>query len=126
VVPDAATYLNFLKAAFLAEEQYRSTGPDGKVAHAAVRIGDSMLMIGTARGEWKPQSTMLYLYVEDADAWYERALSAGATSIQRVTNQFYGDRSGAVKDAVENSWWIATHTEEVSPEELEKRFKTAR
>jgi len=126
LVKDAESYIDFLTMAFGAEEQYRSAGPDGKVAHASLKIGNSMLMMGRARDEWTAQPTMLYLYVEDADSLYQRAMGAGATSIQPVTNQFYGDRSGAVKDSEGNSWWIATHTEEVSPEELERRFKTAR
>ncbi len=66
---------------------------------------------------------MIYLYVEDTDAAYQRALKAGATSVMEPADQFYGDRNGAVKDASGNEWWIATHVEDVSPEEMEKRAK---
>ena len=72
-------------------------------------------MLGDAHGEHKPLQTMLYVYVDDADAVYQRALAAGATSVQAPVDQFYGDRSGGVKDAFGNLWWIATHIEDVPP-----------
>lgn len=123
---DVANYIEFLKRAFNAKEEHRSTGPDGKVAHAAVQIGNSMVMMGEARAEWPPTPSMLYMYVDDVDDVYSRAVDAGATSLQAPADQFYGDRNAGVKDIAGNSWWIATHIEDVHPEELERRFKAAR
>jgi PhnB protein len=97
------------------------THPGGAVLHAEVRIGDSMLMLTDGGGDWKPMPAALYLYVNDADATYQRALTAGATSVMEPVTQFYGDRHGGVKDPSGNIWWIATHVEDVSPEELRKR-----
>ena len=90
-----------------------------------LRIGDSVVMLGDAHGEHKPLQTMLYVYVDDADAIYQRALAAGATSVQAPVDQFYGDRSGGVKDAFGNLWWIATHIEDVPPAELKRRAQAA-
>ncbi len=123
LLENVAGYIEFLKRAFGAKEIHRSSAPDGTVAHATIQIGDSMLMMGAARGDWKPQPTMLYMYVEDVDQAYRQAVEAGATSVQEPINQFYGDRSGGVKDSAGNSWWIATHIEDVPPEELQKRFQ---
>lgn len=109
LVPDVARLIDFLKQALDAREIYRSEAPDGTVNHAQVQIGDSMVMMGQARDEWKPMPTMLYLYVEDVDAWYHRALQAGGTSVRELTDEPYGDRVGGVKDPFDNQWWIATH-----------------
>ena len=79
------------------------TAPDGAVRHAEVRIGDSMLMLTDGGGEWKPMPASLYLYVNDADATYKRALAAGATSVMEPVAQFYGDRQGGVKIRRETS-----------------------
>lgn len=117
--------LEFVKAAFDAKETERVTGPDGRIAHAQVRIGDSVVMMGEARGDWKPMPSTIYLYVSNADATYNRALEAGAASLMEPANQFYGDRHGGVRDPVGNVWWIATHIEDVSPEELQKRAKAS-
>ena len=89
--------------------------------HAELKIGDSIIMIGEASGEWKPMPASIALYVENVDATYARALEAGATSIREPANQFYGDRSGGVKDLAGNHWWIATHIEEIPPQELRLR-----
>jgi uncharacterized glyoxalase superfamily protein PhnB len=121
VVQDAAQLIEFMKQAFLAEEILRMAQPDGVIGHAEVRIGDSRVMLGEARGEYKPMPAMLHLYVEDADAVYRRALQAGATSLREPVDEFYGDRIGGVKDRFGNQWWIATHIEDVSPEELARR-----
>ena len=120
-VQGAATLLDFLKQAFAATELHRMTRPDGTVGHAEVRIGDSVVMLAEARDEWQPMPGALYLYVHDTDAAYQRALQAGATSLMEPADQFYGDRNAGVKDPVGNHWWIATHKEDVSPEELAKR-----
>jgi len=125
VVEGAAKLIDFLKQAFGAEETFRMPMPDGKIGHAELRIGDSIIMMGDAGPEHPPMPTMLHLYVKDADAVYKRALQAGATSLREPADQFYGDRSGGVKDPVGNQWWIATHKEDVPPEELARRAQAA-
>jgi PhnB protein len=121
VVQGTATLIDFLKQAFDAQELMRMPAPDGSIMHAEVRIGDSTLMMGDARGQMKPMPSTLYLYVHDADATYKRALQAGATSTMEPADQFYGDRSAGVVDPVGNHWWIATHIEDVPPDELAER-----
>ena len=113
--------IDFLKKAFDAEVIEYMDMPDGTVMHAQVRIGDSMVMMGDPRGACEPTSASLYLYVADTDAVYQRALEAGATSAMEPADQFYGDRNAGVKDPVGNTWWIATHIEDVPPDELRKR-----
>jgi uncharacterized glyoxalase superfamily protein PhnB len=120
-VANAAKLLEFVKQAFGAEETFRMADPDGAIRHAEARIGDSRVMIGQARDQWKPRPNTLYLYVPDVDATYRKALAAGASSTQEPTTHFYGDRSGAVEDSQGNTWWIASHVEDVSPEELKRR-----
>lgn len=121
VVSDVEGLIDFVKRAFGADERHRSTLPDGTIMHAELRIGDSPVMMGTARGPWQPMPAAIYLYVEDADAVYRQALSAGAESIMEPADQFYGDRNAGVKDAQGNLWWIGTHIEDVPPEELARR-----
>ena|ERR1051325_4460394 len=121
VVEGAARMIDFMKEAFGAEEVFRMAGKDGRVDHAEVRIGNSMIMVGDASDEHKARPSMICLYVEDVDATYQRAIAAGATSIREVADQFYGDRSGGVTDASGMQWWISTHVEDVTPEELAKR-----
>jgi PhnB protein len=122
VVADAEAQIDFLKNAFGGEETLRHRDDKGKVSHAEVRVGNSVLMIGQARDQWKPMPAMFYLYVEDVDAVYKRAVEAGAKPIQEPTNQAYGDRSGGVEDSLGNQWWVGTHVEDVSPEEIERRY----
>lgn len=122
VVDGADRLIAFLKDAFGAEERFRMPTPDGKIGHAEVRIGDSVVMMGDASaGEMDPMPAMIHLYVEDVDASYRSALDAGASTVREVADQFYGDRSGGVKDPVGNVWWLATHVEDVSPEEVARR-----
>jgi uncharacterized glyoxalase superfamily protein PhnB len=123
IVQDIPRLLDFLKGAFNAEEMHRSTQPDGTVNHATVRIGDSMVMMGEARPEWPPMPTGIYLYVEDADVVYQKALQAGAESVMAPRDEFYGDRMGGVRDGSGNYWWIATHIEDVTAEEMARREK---
>lgn len=119
---DARKLLDFLKAAFGAVSTEFISDSDGSVAHAEVKIGDSIVMVGGKKNA--PLTTsMFYLYVEDTDAVYQQALAAGATSLMEPQNKFYGDRNAAVQDPFGNQWWIATHVEDVSPKELEKRMK---
>lgn len=125
VVPRVSALIDFLKRAFDARETYRMPRADGTVMHAEVRIGDSNIMLGEPMGEWKPMPASVYLYVEDADAVYRRAIESGATSLMEPADQFYGDRHGGVQDPSGNHWWIATHKEDVAPEELSRRAEAA-
>ena len=113
--------IDFLKRAFNAEELSRFNWQDGAVAHAEVRIGDSIIMLGEAKSPTLPMPCAIYLYVEDADETHRQAISAGATSILDPVNMFWGDRHGGVKDPFGNMWWIATHIEDMSREELQRR-----
>ncbi len=108
---------------FSAEEDEVYKGPDGRVIHAELRIGDSVLMISDSNPQFPALPAMVNVYTEDVDAAYKRALKAGATSLREPSNQFYGDRTAGIKDVYGNQWWIATHVEDVSQEELEKRMK---
>lgn len=122
MVRDAQRTIEFLKKAFGAEEAVPPMrGPDGKIMHADLKIGNSHVMLGEGNDQWPASPTGLYLYVEDADAVYKRAVAAGGKSTMEPMDQFYGDRSGCVKDADGNLWWIATHKEDLSIAELKKR-----
>ena len=123
LVKDGAKLIEFLKSAFDAVQIERLETPDGRVRHAQVKIGDSMVMLGEPQGEAMPAS--LYLYVPDCDATYASAIEAGATSIMEPEDQFYGDRGAGVTDPCGNIWWIGTHIEDVSSEELERRAAAA-
>lgn len=112
-VDRAAVLIDFLKQTFDAAELGRYLRRDGTIMHAEVRIGDSVVMIGQAQGEYTPMPSMLHVYVEDADAVYQRALQAGATSIREPADQPEGDRRGGVKDPFGNQWWMATHRQAV-------------
>jgi PhnB protein len=124
VVPNVAKLIDFAKQAFGATEINVSRLPDGSVMHAEIKIGDSIIMMGQSGAT--TFLAMLHLYMEDVDAVYQRAIQAGGKSLREPTDQLYGDRSGAVEDAFGNQWWIATHIEDVTPEEMERRMKVAR
>lgn len=113
IVDDVPRLIEFLKQALDAQEIHRSTRPDGTVNHATVKIGDSMVMMGQAQADYPPMPCMLYLYVPDADASYQQALRAGATSVREVRDEAYGDRSGGVRDFAGNQWWVGTHIKDV-------------
>jgi PhnB protein len=121
VVPGAAKLIDFLKQAFDAREIHRMNAPDGSVMHAELQIGDSRLMMGEASGQFPAMPVGLYLYVPNCDELYRRAIAAGGTSIAEPKDQFYGDRHGGVKDPAGNQWWIATHIEDVAPDEMTRR-----
>ena len=121
VVKGAAQVVEFITRAFGAREVHVMKGPAGEVRHGDLVVGNSHIMLGEASGLWPSQPTSLYLYLPDCDAVYNQALAAGGTSVQEPKTQFYGDRHGAVKDPAGNTWWIATHVEDVPPEEMEKR-----
>jgi len=129
VVRDAASALDFYKKAFAATELMRMDGAGGKVMHAEIKIGDSPLMLADecpemgARG---PQSlggsaVSMLIYVKDVDARFNLAIAAGGKALRPVQDQFYGDRSGTLVDPFGHVWTIATHKEDVSPEEMHKR-----
>ena len=113
--------IDFLKQAFEAKEVHLMSRADGSVMHAELKIGDSIIMMGEPIGELKAAPCYLYLYVNDTDAVYKRALQAGAISVMEPADQFYGDRNAGVQDPSGNYWWIGTHKEDVPPEELAKR-----
>jgi PhnB protein len=123
VVEGAAEFLDFLKKAFGAEETVRMPGPGGRIGHAEVRIGTSMLMLADASLPEHPVRQFNgMLYVNDADAVFKTAVAAGARSERQPENMFYGDRMGGVVDKWGNHWWIGTHVEDVSPEEMKRRM----
>jgi PhnB protein len=125
VVSDVAKLMDFLTNAFGATEREKLSGPDGRIAHAEMLIGNSIVMMGQPPNAEGKQST-LYLYVTDVDATYQLSLAAGAASIRELRNEFYGDRTGAVRDPLGNNWYIATHVEDVSIEEMQRRMKAQR
>jgi PhnB protein len=122
IVKGGAGLIDFAKTVFGAEEIGRMAGPNGTIAHAEFRIGDSVVMLSDASEQFAPRNAMLHVYVTDADAVYQKAIQAGAKVVREIANQFYGDRSGGVEDAWGNQWWISTHVEDVAPEEMEKRM----
>ena len=119
-VKGAAKLIDFLKAAFGAEEKFRMPGPGGAIMHAEITIGDSIVMLSDAIRQPATQ-TELYLYVTDADGTYQRALKAGAKSLMAPVDMFWGDRFARVEDAFGNAWGIATHKEDVAPDEMARR-----
>ena len=125
VVENPGRLIDFLTRAFGARETERIAQPDGSIMHAEVRIGDSAVMMGGAGSQHPAKLAGLYLYVEDVDAAYAKALQAGATSITAPADQFYGDRSAGVTDPAGNTWWIATHIEDVPREQLASRAEAA-
>jgi PhnB protein len=121
IVDGADRLLEFVRDAFAGEDRFRMENEDGTIGHAEVRIGDSVVMLAEANEMWPAMPGVIHLYVTDCDAVYQRALAAGGTSVQEVADQFYGDRSGGVRDPTGNIWWITTHVEDVEPEELARR-----
>jgi PhnB protein len=132
-VEDAAEAIEYYKKAFGAKERMRMEAPGGKIGHAELELGDSVVMLSDPF----PQSTTqppkelggstagVFLYVEDVDAVVQRAVDAGATVTMEVADQFWGDRFGSIKDPFGHSWSIATHVEDVPPEEMADRAKEA-
>jgi PhnB protein len=123
-VRDVARQIEFMTKAFGGEVIERIDSPMGTM-HAEVKIRDSIIMMGQVPGDQKPMPVTLYLYVENADKVYAEALKLGATSVQEMKDQFYGDRSGAVRDSNDNEWWIATRKENLTHDELATRARQA-
>jgi PhnB protein len=123
VVDDAEQAVAFLKDALGATENYRLTMSNGTIAHCELKIGDSILNLGTAMEGWPAHGLVAQIYVEDADALFERAVRAGAQVVMPMTDMFFGSREGRVKDAFGNIWTIATLKEDVAPEEMQRRMK---
>ncbi len=130
IVKNAASAIEFYKKAFGATELMRFAGPDGKIGHAEIKIGNSPIMLADEHPEMDARSPQslggspvgILLYVEDVDALANRAIAAGAQVLRPVTDQFYGDRSGTFSDPFGHKWTIATHKEDVSHEEMQKRL----
>lgn len=133
IVKGAASAIDFYKKALGAREMLRMPAPADRIGHAELRFGDSVVMLADEfpeMGARSPQSlggspVSIYLYVEDVDTVFGRAIAAGATLVKPVQDQFYGDRTGSFTDPFGHSWHIATHTEDLSPDELKKRAAAA-
>src|SRR5262245_52082989 len=131
VIKGAAEAIEFYKKEFGATEIVRMPGPDGRVMHAEVKIGNSMLMLSDEnkeRGYLSPASrggntSSVMLYTDDVDTVFKRAVAAGARADQQPTDMFWGDRMGNLTDPFGHSWALATHKEDVSPEEMGRRMK---
>jgi PhnB protein len=129
-VNDAAAAIEFYKTGFGATELMRLPGPDGKIGHAEVKIGNAIVMLADEHpdaGHISPKSlggstVKLHMYVEDVDSFFENAVAAGAKVLISITDQFYGDRSGRLEDPFGHVWLVSTHIEDVSPEEMQKRM----
>jgi PhnB protein len=123
VVKSVAKLIDFLKRTFDAKVIEQHARPDGVIAHALVKVGDTHVMMGDATGGPNPRefTSALYVYVPNVDEVYKRALIAGATSRSEPANMFYGDRHGGVVDPCGNEWWIATHVEDVPTDEMQRR-----
>jgi uncharacterized glyoxalase superfamily protein PhnB len=125
IVSGASKLMDFMKEAFGAEERVRMGGPNETIGHAEMKLGNSMIMLSDATDIYQPSTATMVIYVEDCDATYRKALSAGGQSEREPEDMFYGDRSAGVTDAFGNRWWIHTHIEDVAPEEMEKRMAAA-
>jgi PhnB protein len=123
--------MEFYTTAFGARERYRLMMPDGRLGHGELTLGDSVIMLADEFPEYGstgPETiggtpVTIHLYVEDVDAFVKKAVAAGARERKPVMDQFYGDRSGQIEDPFGHVWWVATHKEDVPPEELEKRAR---
>jgi uncharacterized glyoxalase superfamily protein PhnB len=132
-VRDCAHALEFYKKAFGAVETVRMPGPGGKILHAEIKIGDSHIFLADEMPEWGSKSPLtlggtpatVCLYVEDADAVYNQAISAGAKVAMPLMDQFWGDRYGKLMDPFGHEWAVATHLEDLTPEEMQKRQEVA-
>ncbi len=111
-----------MKGVFNPEGGEMIKGPEGRVAHAELKIGDSVVMVADSTEKYAPIASQRYVYLENVDVTFKRALGAGAASVQEPADQFYGDRTAGFKDTTGNFWWLAQRVEEVSPEEMKRRM----
>ena len=118
---DCHKAIEFLKSAFGAKVKHLFLGPDQKVMHCELRVGDTVVMCGEPQGE--RHSLRAMIYVKNCDAVFHKALASGGTAKGQLTDQFYGDRTGTVVDPCGNEWTIATHIEDVSKKEMDRRMK---
>ena len=133
IIDGAARALDFYKRAFDAKELMRMPAPNDRIGHAEIRIGNSVIMLADEHPEMDARSpghyggspVTLMVYVEDVDRQFKQAVAAGATEVRPVADQFYGDRTGTIADPFGYTWTIATKREEVSPQEMQKRFTAA-
>jgi PhnB protein len=121
VCPDAARAVAFVERVLGGKVTYRLADPQGRIQHAEVRVGDSVLMFSEASDAYPASYTMLSVYVESPDATYAAALALGATSVRPPADQFYGDRSAGVRDHAGNQWWFNAVIEDVSEAEIARR-----
>ena len=126
VVPDADAEITFLRETFDAQLRMRLDMPDGSVGHAELTIDDAPVMLGQAGGPHEPLPALVCVYVPDVDATFAKAKTAGAEVLREVTDEFYGDRVGMVKDTNGITWSIHTHREDVSEDELQRRMMDER
>lgn len=130
-IKNAVQALDFYKKAFGATEVNKLIMPDGRLGHAEIRLGDSIIMMADEFPEYGGKSPQtlggtpvnIHLYVEDVDAFFKNAVAAGAKERKPIKDQFYGDRSGQLEDPYGHLWWVATHKEDVSPQEMQKRVQ---
>lgn len=130
IVDGAARAIEFYKRAFDAKELMRIPAPNDRVGHAEIKIGDSVIMLADEHPEMDARApghlggtpVSLLLYVTDVDRQFKQAIGAGGTEVRPVADQFYGDRSGTLKDPFGHSWHLSTHKEDVSPEEINRRM----
>ena len=127
-VRGAAKAIEFYKAAFGAQERMRFPGPDGLIMHAEITVGDSVIMLADEMGDQGGRSpealggtpVSFFVYGDDVDAAWKRAVEAGATPVVPLADQFWGDRTGCLKDPFGHQWWLAQHVKDMTPEELQK------
>lgn len=123
VIPTCSEAIDFYRRVFDAEELMRMSAADGAIGHAELRIGDSILMLSSGGPDWPATTAQFCLYVEDCDAVFDRAVAAGADVIEPVSDKFYGDRAGSVRDPFGQRWSIMTHKEDLTPDELQARME---
>jgi len=123
---DSSKVIEFCQKTFDAKVDGVHKNENGSVMHASIHIRDSAIMLSDANETHPPSPSMMYIYVNNVDEVYDKAIAAGGVSLREPTNEFYGDRSAGFKDSSGNSWWIGAHIEDVSDEELQKRQEAMR
>lgn len=126
IVKGVARFIDYLKEALGAVERGRIHNDDGTIGHAEVRIGDSVVMMFDAKEDWPKTPSFLTLYVQDCDEVHRSALKAGATTVTDLSTNAWGDRGSRIRDPFGNIWWIQTHVEDVSEEEMARRMNERR